>query len=198
MKRVTFTFLLFLFCTTVGFTQQKTAEQFQKETNEHYADEESSPLLKEDLINYKGLPFYKIDSQYIVVARINRIEKVKPFKMKTTTDRRPEYVVYAVATFDLNGTEHNLNIYKSYGTSNPEYEDYLFLPFTDETSGNETYGGGRFIDLRITEGNEMVIDFNQAYNPYCAYNYKYSCPIPPKENHLNTRIEAGVRYVSKD
>ena len=198
MKRITIIFLLFLIFGTGSFAQQKSAEEFQKETNEHYADEESSPLLKEDLINFKGLPFYKIDSQYIVKARINRVEETKPFKMKTTTDRRPEYVVYAVATFKLSGKELNLNIYKSYGVSKPEYGDYLFLPFTDETSGNDTYGGGRFIDLRIMEGNEMVIDFNQAYNPYCAYNHGYSCPIPPKENHLNVRIEAGVKYVSKD
>jgi len=198
MKIITLIFLVCFVYITVGFTQQKSAEVFQKETNEHYSDEESSPLLKEDLINFKGLSFYKIDSQFIVVAKINRIEKIKPFKMKTTTDRRLEYVVYAVATFELNDAEHTLNIYKSYGTSKPEYEDYLFLPFTDETSGNDTYGGGRFIDLRIVEGSEMVIDFNQAYNPYCAYNHGYSCPIPPKENHLKTRIEAGVKYVSKD
>ncbi len=118
--------------------------------------------------------------------------------MNTTTDQRPKYLVYAIAIFEINEEEYHLNIYKSYSSSIPEYEDYLFLPFTDETSGNETYGGGRFIDLRIVEGSEMVIDFNQAYNPYCAYNHGYSCPIPPKDNHLKMRIEAGVKYASKD
>lgn len=191
--------LLFLsLLSTKSFSQQKSAEEFQEETNKHYADEESSPLLKKDLINFKGLPFFEIDSQYIVTANIQRVEKIKPFKMKTTTDRRPEYMVYAIATFEIKGEQYKLNIYKSYGSSKPEYEDYLFLPFTDETSGNDTYGGGRFIDLKITEGNEMVIDFNQAYNPYCAYNHGYSCPIPPKDNHLKVRIEAGVKYVAKD
>ena len=197
MKRITLSLLL---CSilTASFAQQKSAKEFQKETNEQYADTSSSPLLKKDLIDFKGLPFYKIDSQYIVTAKIERIDDSKPFKMKTTTDRRPEYVVYAVATFKIKGESHQLNIYKSYGTSKPEYEDHLFLPFTDETSGNDTYGGGRFIDLRVTKENKIVIDFNQAYNPYCAYNHGYSCPIPPTDNHLKVRIEAGVKYVSKD
>jgi uncharacterized protein (DUF1684 family) len=197
MKRIPLSLLLCCILAT-GLAQQKSAEEFQKETNEQYADTSNSPLLKKDLIDFKGLPFYKIDSQYIVTAKIKRIDKTKPFKMKTTTDRRPKYVVYAIATFKIKGKSHQLNIYKSYGISKPEYEDYLFLPFTDETSGNDTYGGGRFIDLRMTKGNEMVIDFNQAYNPYCAYNHNYSCPIPPKDNHLKVRIEAGVKYVSKD
>ena len=183
---------------TLSFAQQKSAEDFQKETNEFYANVDSSPLLKEDLIHFKGLPFYKIDSQYIVTATIERIEKIQPFKMVTTTDRRPEYVVYAIATFELDGKNLQLNIYKNYFPDIEDDEIYLFLPFTDETSGNDTYGGGRFIDLKITEGNKMVIDFNQAYNPYCAYNHGYSCPIPPKENHLKVRIEAGVKYVAKD
>ena len=75
------------------------------------------------------------------------------------------------------------------------YEDYLFLPFRDETNGKETYGGGKYIDLRIPDGNEIVIDFNQSYQPYCAYNaYDYSCPIVPEENFLPLRIEAGVMY----
>ena len=69
----------------------------------------------------------------------------------------------------------------------------MFLPFSDETNGIESYGGGRYIDLRIPEGNTLIIDFNSAYNPYCAYNDKYSCPIVPRENYLRTRIEAGVK-----
>lgn len=198
MKKSNILLLLCCLLSICSFAQQKSAQEFQKETNEQYANPDKSPLLKEDLMHFKGLPFYKIDSQYIVVAKINRIENIKPFEMQTTTDRRPKYVVYAVATFEIKGNTYKLNIYKSYEPSKPEYEDYLFLPFTDETSGNDSYGGGRFIDLRIPQEDEIVIDFNQAYNPYCAYNYKYSCPIPPSENHLQIRIEAGVKYNAKD
>ena len=77
----------------------------------------------------------------------------------------------------------------------PGYEDYLFLPFRDETNGTDTYGGGKYLDLRIPKGKEIVIDFNQSYQPYCAYNaYDYSCPIVPEENFLPVKIEAGVKY----
>jgi uncharacterized protein (DUF1684 family) len=72
-----------------------------------------------------------------------------------------------------------------------------FLPFTDETNGMESYGGGRYIDLNVPKGNKLIIDFNSAYNPYCAYNDKYSCPIVPRENYLKTRIEAGVKTFKK-
>ena len=71
--------------------------------------------------------------------------------------------------------------------------DYLFLPFLDATNGIETYGGGRYIDLSIPQGNQLTIDFNTAYNPYCAYNEKYSCPIVPRENYLPLKINAGVK-----
>ena len=71
--------------------------------------------------------------------------------------------------------------------------DHLFLPFTDNTNGVETYGGGRYIDLKIPAGNTINIDFNKAYNPYCAYSDKYSCPIPPPENHLDIEIKAGIK-----
>ena len=74
-----------------------------------------------------------------------------------------------------------------------KYKNYLFLPYTDLTNGFESYGGGRYIDLTIPDCNEIIIDFNKSYAPSCAYNHSYSCPVPPKENHLNVRIEAGVK-----
>lgn len=79
-----------------------------------------------------------------------------------------------------------------------QYKDYLFFPFTDTTNGNETYDGGRYIDLRIpASGNEIIIDFNKAYNPFCAYSAGYSCPIVPAENNLDIPITVGVRYYKK-
>jgi len=78
--------------------------------------------------------------------------------------------------------------------NNPEYKDYLFFPFTDLTNNASTYGGGRYIDLRIPQGNVIVLDFNKAYNPSCAYSPKYSCPIVPGENNIDVAITAGVKY----
>ena len=78
-----------------------------------------------------------------------------------------------------------------------EYKDYLFLPFLDDTNGEGSYGGGRYIDLRIPDSDTMIIDFNTAYNPYCAYNDRYSCPIVPRQNYLDVAIEAGVKAFKK-
>jgi len=106
--------------------------------------------------------------------------------------------VYGIAKFMLNGKEYSLELYQ-----NPElmqedgYEDYLFLPYTDLTNGRQTYGGGRYLDLRIPEGNSIILDFNRSYNPYCAYNKKYSCPLVPSVNNLATEVLAGVKDFKK-
>src|SRR5690606_22205799 len=101
--------------------------------------------------------------------------------------------------FQLKGKEYQLNVYQGQDLMKEEgYEDYLFLPFIDDTNGEESYGGGRYIDLRIPEGDSMVIDFNSAYNPYCAYNEKYSCPIVPRENYVDTEVRAGVKAYKKN
>ena len=118
--------------------------------------------------------------------------------METTTDRLPEYVQYGVLKFTLRGEEYELKIYQNINLIEREgYEDYLFLPFLDDTNGEESYGGGRYIEARIPEGDTMEIDFNKAYNPYCAYNEKYSCPIVPRENYLPLKVEAGVKAFEK-
>lgn len=172
----------------------KAVADFQKELNAHYADSTSSPLKKEDRINFQSLDFFPVDSTYFLEAKFIRTAKEKPFKMPTTTDRRPLYVKYGELHFTLNGKKCHLNVYQNVEFSKkPGYKDDLFLPFTDLTSGVESYGGGRYIDIKIQEGENWVVDFNQAYNPYCAYNEIYSCPIPPLENDLKVAIKAGVK-----
>ena len=127
-----------------------------------------------------------------------RTPKAVPFLMPTTTERKSEEVVYGIAKFLLNGKNHELEIYQNSELILEEgYEDYLFLPFTDMTNGTETYGGGRYLDLRIPEGDTIVLNFNKAYNPYCVYNKKYSCPLVPRQNYLKTRVEAGVKVFEK-
>ena len=142
---------------------------------------------------FESLEFFPIDTAYRVTARLEFKEDSKPFAMKTTTDRLPIYKLFAIAHFELNGKEHSLEVYQNQELiQDPEFSDYLFLPYTDKTNGNESYGGGRYIDLKAPEGDQLVIDFNQSYNPYCAYNSEYSCPIPPRANALETEIRAGV------
>ena len=199
--KYTITLLLYAIC-LVGCAQKKQSIQgeteFQRELNAAYKDVTTSPLKEKDRKQFKGLDFFSFDSTYVVRAQFKRTPNEDPFKMKTTTERLPIYVKYGELLFHLKGEDFKLNIYQNQGLIEQEgYEDYLFLPFLDETNGLESYGGGRYIDARIPEGDTMIIDFNQAYNPYCAYNDKYSCPIVPRENYLRTRIEAGVKAFGK-
>jgi uncharacterized protein (DUF1684 family) len=191
-----FTFLL-ISCFLVSSAQDKTAEtskEFQENLNLDYADKEKSPLTKEDLKSFKSLDFFPISDKYIVEATFVRTKKEKVFKMKTSTDRLPEYVKYGELSFTVDGVACKLNVYQNIELiKKPGFDDYLFLPFSDLTSGKESYIGGRYVDLRIQKGKLWTIDFNKAYNPYCAYNHKYSCPIVPLENDLNVEILAGVK-----
>ena len=195
---VLFSLLLILNCENKK-RYDNNATPFQKEMNEFFKDASISPLKEKDLKIFEGLDFFDFDSSYVVNAALTRTPEEKSFKMKTTTDRLPEYVKYGIVTFDLFGKSYNLNIYRNLDIINKEgYQDYLFLPFLDDTNGFESYGGGRYIDLDITEEDSLVIDFNSAYNPYCTYNEKYSCPIVPRENYLPLEINAGVKAFAKD
>lgn len=195
-------FLIFLLVCTVACAQDKQAlsgeTEWQKEMNADFKDASKSPLKKKDLKKFKGLDFFKFDSTFVVKAVLKRTPETKWFKMKTTTSRESEERVFGILTFELKGQSFQLNVYQGKELMTTEgYEDYLFLPFLDDTNGDTTYGGGRYIDLRIPEENEIEIDFNKAYNPYCAYNEKYSCPIVPRENYLPLKVEAGVKAFKK-
>ncbi|MFS4481818.1 DUF1684 domain-containing protein [Hyunsoonleella sp. 2307UL5-6] len=170
---------------------------YQKKQNAFFKDASTSPLKKKDLKTFEGLDFFEFDSTYIVNAKLKRTPNNEWFNMKTTTKRVSEERIYGVLYFELNGKQHQLNIYQG-KEAVEEGDDYLFLPFLDETNGLESYGGGRYIDSNIPKGNTLILDFNTAYNPYCAYNSKYSCPIVPRENYLKTRVEAGVKRFKKD
>ena len=192
MKKI----LVLLFCTSLAFAQKdlSSAEKFQTELNKSYADSLKSPLMKEDLKQFKGLDFFSINEKFIVEATFIRTKKEKPFGMKTTTSRTPLYKKYGELYFEIDGKTFKLNVYQNVDLNKkPGYEDYLFLPFSDLTCGKESYIGGRYVDMKIQKGKTWTIDFNKAYNPYCAYNYEYSCPIVPLENDLDIEILAGVK-----
>lgn len=176
----------------------KEIESYRAEVNEKFAKAESSPLTAEGLQEFNGLAFFPVDKKYCIEARFTLNPDPEPFGMETTTERRPIYVKYGEAHFSLDGEDFVLEIYQSEKAKQmEEFKEHLFLPFKDLSNGNESYGGGRFIDLKIPEEESIVIDFNKAYNPYCAYNHKYSCPIPPEVNHLNIDIAAGVKAYDK-
>jgi len=193
---------LLLLSSTISCAQKKITvkgeTEWQKKMNADFKDASKSPLKKKDLKKFEGLEFFKFDSAYVVTATLTRTPEEQPFKMKTTTSRLPEYVKYGVVEFSLKGQKYQLNIYQNLDLmEDPEYVDYLFLPFLDDTNDESSYGGGRYVEGSIPEGNTMIIDFNKAYNPYCAYNEKYSCPIVPRENYLATEVKAGVKIFKK-
>lgn len=195
MKKVLFSAAFFL---SLALHSQECSienvEQFQKEINEEYANPEESPLKEEDLRYFKSLAFYPVDIAYCVESKLIRTPDEKPFLMPTTTSRKPKYVKYGELRFTLQGVECKLDVFRNLELAKlEEFKNHLFLPFTDLTSGNGSYGGGRYIDLAIPEDDTIFIDFNRAYNPYCAYNYDYSCPIPPKQNDLLVEVRAGVK-----
>lgn len=196
--------LLLLLILIFGFSCNQDKEfvlgetEFQKEMNAFYKDATKSPLKKKDLKNFKGLDFFPFDSTFVVTAKFTRTPDEKPFKMKTTTDRLPNYVKYGIIEFQLEGKSHQLNIYQNLDILDEEgYEDYLFLPFLDNTNGEGSYAGGRYVESNIPKDDSIIIDFNSAYNPYCAYNDKYSCPIVPRENYLDATVNAGVKAFDK-
>lgn len=202
MKKISILILLLISFSSCAqekeLTHTEEVEQFQYELNVHYSDKKTSPLKKKDLKKFKKLSFFPTDKSYRVIASFERTPNEPIFEMQTSTERLPLYAQYGIATFTIDGKECTLKLYKSQESKlDPEYADNLFLPFNDLTNGNESYGAGRYIDLKIPKGNTIVIDFNKAYNPYCAYNDEYSCPIPPRENDLDVEIKAGVLSFGK-
>lgn len=162
--------------------------------DEEFRNPATSPLPAEDIPDFKGLPYFDYQLKYRVKARFERVTDAVPFKMQTTTSRRPEYVHFANVYFTIDAHEYKLEVYQNLDLiKKPGYEKHLFLPFSDETCGRESYGGGRYLDLQQPADDRIVIDFNTAYNPYCCYNSRYSCPIPPEQNDLPVRIEAGEK-----
>lgn len=187
---------IFLFAFAFSVCSQGYQDSVRQLRVLHFAeltDTSKHILTQNEIDHFEGLDYFLIDTSYIVQAKF--IKKVgKRFKMPTTTDRQPIYRQYGFVEFNLNGQKHRLTVYQNmHLIKQKEYKDYLFLPFRDETSGTETYGGGRYLDLRKPKKDTIELDFNVCYNPYCAYSVRYSCPIPPKENTLKTGIRSGEK-----
>jgi uncharacterized protein (DUF1684 family) len=191
--------ILLAFCFFSGYSQPgadaiKEIEAYRRKQEETFRNKEETPLLKRDRKKFKGLNYYPIDLKYRVTASFVKNEHPVLFKMKTTTARLPDYVKYGEVHFTIDSQSYKLEIYQSPDImKRPGYEDYLFIPFTDLTNGDETYDVGRYIEMRIPTSEEVTVDFNRAYNPYCSYSPNFSCPIPPAANDLPIKIPVGEK-----
>jgi uncharacterized protein (DUF1684 family) len=168
----------------VEFIQQERAamEKFMK-------GGDGSPF-SQDSIVFEGLKFFPADVRYRVKAKLKPIEGKKVVLLSTSDGKEQKYLEYAFAEFELDGVQNQLLILEVMEMG-PQ-RGKLFLAFSDDTSGRETYGAGRYLDVKkVPAAKSVELDFNLAYNPYCAYNDKYSCPFPPKENLLKIAIRAG-------
>ena len=149
----------------------------------------------------KYLRFFPIDKNYSVTADFVKADNAAWFEIPTSGKIKKTFRLYGVAKFSIHDTIVSLNIYQSQNLLQSEkYSDYLFLPFTDLTTSEESYHTGRYIDLTLKDikNNKVLIDFNKAYNPSCAYvSDKYNCPIPPRENALSVAIRAGEKAYAK-
>jgi len=147
------------------------------------------------------MSFFPVNEKYRMSCRFERTINSPWFRMESSGPIKKNYRVYGIIHFKINDTAVTLNIYQSQDLmTSPQYKDHLFIPFTDATTGEETYESGRYIDLDIKDiaGDKYVIDFNKAYNPYCAYvSGKFNCPIPPAENRLSVAIPAGEKTFGK-
>ena len=189
--------IFFLLCSNLTFSQHNEKEvlKYQKELNDSYLNPESSPLKEDELKDFKGLNFYPYNEKFVVKATLEKLENQPIFKMPTSDTNKPDYKRYGILHFTIDNKKFQLEVYQNLDLIKmKDYKKHLFLPFIDETSGNETYGAGRYLDIEIPDGSEIVLDFNKAYHPYCAYIIGYSCPITPDVNFLKTKILAGVKF----
>ena len=178
--------------TTIAYSQQ--IDQHRQHYKQEFLTEARSPLTAKDTAL---LDFYPPAPDWQVTTRFERTPDAEPFDMLTYSGKTRQYVRYGIAHFERNDQPQQLALYQNLQLVNQEeYKDYLFLPFKDHTNGDSSYGGGRYLDLRtgdIGADNVLTLDFNKAYNPWCAYSDGYNCPIPPAENHLELAVEAGER-----
>lgn len=170
---------------------QAFIEKERKEKEEYLKSGDGSPFVK-DNIAFEGLNYFPINEKFNIRAKLEIIEEKKVMLLATSDGKEQKYLEYGYAVFDLDEVENRLLILESMEMG-PQ-RGQLFLAFADETSGIETYGAGRYLDVKkVPAATAVDLDFNLAYNPYCAYSDSFSCPFPPKENILKVAILAGEK-----
>ncbi|MFZ6001481.1 MAG: DUF1684 domain-containing protein [Bacteroidota bacterium] len=166
-------------------------EEERKQKDEFMVSGEGSPF-EGRATEFKGLKYFPPDAKYRIQANLGPVKDKKMVVLPTSDGKEKRYMEYARATFHLDGADCSLLLLEVMDPG--PYKGTLFLAFADETSAVETYGAGRYLDVKKVPGaSTIMLDFNQAYNPYCAYSDKFSCPFPPRENVLKAAVLAGEK-----
>ena len=198
-KIIAFIFLVF----SLGGCSEPRPSQYESESatdpalqerlakDAAFKSSEDSPITKQDKPDFKGLAYYPIHSNLRFRAELQRYERPEQIRLGTNTGEIRSALRYGYFDFQVEGISCRLSVYKL--EDSVDRGAYLFIPFRDATSGKETYGAGRYIDLKENTSGMYDLDFNLAYNPYCAYNKEFSCPLPPPENTLAVPIHAGEK-----
>ncbi len=172
--------------------QEKRVSEWRRERDAFFKTHQRSPLSPKEKRNFRGLKYYPFNPKYLFygpieryIFHINNPKYYATFLTNKGTNKR--YIRYGIFHFKLDGKESGIEIYKSI------LSDNLFVPFKDKTNGKESYEGGRYMDAEILQGYKMILDFNMAYHPSCAYNNNFICVLPPRENALDIEIPAGEK-----
>jgi len=165
----------------------------RQEKDRYFLANENSPLSGEEKSRFDGLQYFPVDLNYRFVATFHPYSSVDTIVMAAGKDHRRPFLRWGEFEFSVNGHRGKLHVYKPLKVDDG-YHPYYFIPFYDQTNGAQTYGGGRYLDVPVRDTHKYVIDFNRAYNPYCAYDAdRWVCPLPPQENALDFAIQAGEK-----
>jgi uncharacterized protein (DUF1684 family) len=167
--------------------------QHRDRKDDFFATERQSPIPPAERESFDGLAYFEPDADYRVEAEVERVDDDETITMDTTVDTQVEYERVARLHFELGGADLTLVAYQQAHGEGAS----LFVPFRDKTTGQQTYGAGRYmefdVDGDIADAETVTLDFNLAYSPFCAYNDAFACPLPPEENWLEVAVEAGER-----
>jgi uncharacterized protein (DUF1684 family) len=170
-------------------TWKRALLRLRTEKDEYFAQDLDSPLTPEDRATFRGFRYFDPDPAFRFESKLSRYENPETVAMATSKGARQLFKRVGYFDFTVGGQQVRVHAYQSAERDDP----HLFIPFRDATSGKESYGAARYIDLEVQHNDEYAVDFNSAYNPYCAYNDGYVCPLPPKENWLTVPIFAGEK-----
>jgi len=188
-------FIPFYFSAQTDYHKELFKHRAEKDIE--FKDSLKSPLKKQEIADFENLNYFAPDTNFKVTAKFTK--NIGPaFEMTTSSGMLKKFRKFGTLSFQIEGKSLELNVYQNLKLmTNPLYRDYAFIPFTDLTNGEETYGGGRYIEAKLPNSDSFVLDFNYCFNPYCHYTTGYNCPIPPIENFLDIRIEAGEKVYNK-